>query len=75
MSALPVIGCFPLTNAGAVLIHRIDYGEEKVLASINGKNPELYSMTTEQTEDGGYEPGIRLGFLFVPFSQVQRIEV
>ena len=27
-----VIGVYPICNTGAVLVHKIDYGEEKVLA-------------------------------------------
>ena len=29
-----VIGVYPICNTGAVLVHAIDYGEDKVLASI-----------------------------------------
>ena len=40
-----VIGVYTLTNTGAVLVHAIDYGEDKVLASINGISPEWCSLT------------------------------
>ena len=30
-----VIGVFPLTNVGAVLVYKLDYGEDRVLASVN----------------------------------------
>jgi len=35
-----VIGVYSLCNTGAVLVHAIDYAEDKILASINGENPE-----------------------------------
>ena len=31
-----IIGVYGLCNTGAVLVHAIDYPEDKVLASING---------------------------------------
>ena len=39
-----VIGVFAICNTGAVLVHAIDYGEDRVLASINGENPEWCSL-------------------------------
>jgi len=42
-----VIGVYPICNTGAVLVHKIDYGEEKVLASINGEGAEWCSLTEE----------------------------
>lgn len=45
-----VIGVYGLTNTGSVLVHAIDYGEEKILASINGENPEWCRMTEQYVE-------------------------
>jgi len=68
-----VIGVFPLCNTGAVLVHKIDYGEDKVLASINGEGAEWCSMTEEYRECAGeMELGFTFGSLFVPFSEVMR---
>lgn len=68
-----VIGVYALCNTGAVLVHQIDYGEEKILASINGENPEWCSMTEEYMEiTGELELGFRLGDLFIPFCEVMR---
>ena len=68
-----VIGIFPLCNTGAVLVHKIDYGEEKVLASLNGIQPEWCSLTEEYDEaTGDQELGFTLGSLFVPLSEVMR---
>lgn len=68
-----VIGVFTLCNTGAVLVHAIDYGEDKVLASINGISPEWCDLTEQYTETAGeMELGFYLGSLFVPFSEVMR---
>ena len=69
-----VIGVYSLCNTGAVLIHAIDYVEDRVLASINGEEPEWCEMTDEYWElSGEEEPGFCLGSLFVPFCEVLRI--
>ncbi len=68
-----VIGVYSLSNTGAVLVHAIDYGEDKILASINGQNPEWCSMTEEYVElTEELELGFRIGDLFVPFCEVMR---
>lgn len=68
-----VIGVYALTNTGAVLLHQIDYSEDRVLASINGKNPEWCDMTEEYVETSGeMELGFFLGELFIPFFEVMR---
>lgn len=68
-----VIGLYPICNTGAVLVHRIDYGEDRVLASINGANAEWCSLTEEYMEmSGELELGFHLGELFVPFCEVMR---
>ena len=68
-----VIGVYPLTNTGAVLIHKIDYGEDRVLASLNGQSPEWCRLVEEYFECSG-EPklGFYLGSFFVPFIEVER---
>ncbi len=35
-----VIGVYTICNTGAVLVHQIDYSEDRVLASINGQGPK-----------------------------------
>jgi len=68
-----VIGVYPICNTGAVLVHKIDYGEEKVLASINGEGAEWCSLTEEYMETSGeLELGFTLGELFIPFAEVMR---
>ncbi len=71
---LNVVGVYPLCNTGAVLVHQIDHGEERVLASISGDAPEWCGMTEEYAETSGeLEQGFTLGQLFVPFCEVQRV--
>ena len=68
-----VIGVYPVCNTGAVLIHAIDYGEDRVLASINGIDPAWCDLTeqyVEETQEA--ELGFSLGSLFVPFFRVER---
>ena len=68
-----VIGVYGLTNTGAVLVHAIDYGEDKVLASINGISPEWCSLTEEYMESTGeLELGFSLGSFFIPLCEVMR---
>ena len=68
-----VIGVYGLCNTGAVLVHFIDYPEDKVLASINGENPEWCEITEACREgEDGLEPGFFLGSIFVPICDVMR---
>lgn len=68
-----VIGVYPICNTGAVLVHAIDYGEDRVLASINGADPEWCGLTEEYMETTEeLELGFRLGGLFIPFCEVMR---
>ena len=45
-----VIGVYAICNTGAVLVHAIDYGEDKVLASINGEDAEWCDLTEQYME-------------------------
>ena len=68
-----VIGVYTICNTGAVLVHKIDYDEDRVLASINGKDPEWCSLTEEYMETSGeLELGFYLGQFFIPFCEVMR---
>ncbi|MBR3585255.1 MAG: hypothetical protein IKO00_04470 [Oscillospiraceae bacterium] len=68
-----VIGVYPICNTGAVLVHAIDYGEGRVLASVNGADPEWCGLTEEYMETTEeLELGFRLGELFIPFCEVMR---
>ena len=68
-----VIGVYAICNTGAVLVHAIDYGEDKVLASINGIDPCWCDLTEQYMEaTGEIELGFNLGDLFIPFCEVMR---
>ena len=68
-----VIGVWPLCSTAAVLVHKVD--GEKVLASINGIEPEWCNIKEEYWEcTGELEPGFLLGSLFVPFCEVMMVE-
>ena len=68
-----VLGVCSFCNTGAILIHAIDYSEDKVLASINGEGVEWCAMTEQYTEVAGeMEPGFTFGSLFIPFAEVMR---
>lgn len=78
---LPVIGVFALSNAGGICVHEIDHGGDRVLVSMNGKNPEwlditekpLSEITGEENDDDEWESGFMWGSFFIPFSEVERI--
>ncbi len=68
-----VIGVYPLCNTASVLVHAIDYAEDKILASINGEEPCWCDMTEEYMEcTGEMELGFMLGSLFIPLCEVMR---
>ena len=72
------IGVFPMFSTGGICVHEIDHAEDRVLASMNGENPEWYPITEKlQSEMGGdsdeLESGFQFGSFFVPFSGVMRM--
>lgn len=69
-----IIGIFSLTNTGSILVHAIDYGEDRVLASLNGDNPIWCPIVDEYWEcSGELETGFTYGNLFCPFCEIMRI--
>ena len=68
-----VIGVYGLCNTGAVLVHAIDYPEDKVLASINGENPQWCEINEDCREgEDVLELRVFLGYIFVSFCDVMR---
>ena len=68
-----VIGVYGLCNTGTVLVHAIDYPDDRVLASINGENPQWCEITDACREgEDELEPGFFLGSIFVPLCDVMR---
>ena len=71
-----IIGVYPMFNTGGICVHAIDDAEDKVLASVNGENPEWCEMAEkpQPEEDGSeMESGFLFGSFFVPFSGVIRM--
>jgi len=70
-----IIGTYCLCNTAAVCIHEIDHSADRVLASINGENPEWCFMDEKNvgSEDGSLEHGFWFGEMFIPFSEVMRV--
>ncbi len=66
-----VIGVYPICNTGIVLLHKIDYTEERVMASLNGINPCWYDITEEEM-DGETVQGFWLCAIFCPFCEIMR---
>ncbi len=66
-----IIGIYPICNTGSVLVHKIDYGEERVMASINGQSVGWYDIT-ESEIDGEMVQGFWLCALFVPLCEILR---
>ena len=70
-----IIGVYPMFNTGGICVHAIDDAEDKVLASVNGENPEWCEMAEQPQEDGDeMESGFLFGSFFVAFSGVIRME-
>ena len=67
-----VIGSYPFSNTGSVLVHAID--GDRVLASINGEDAAWCDVTEEYVEaTEELECGFRFGKWFIPFSEVMRV--
>ena len=65
---------YPMFNTGGICVHAIDDAEDKVLASVNGENPEWCEMAEQPQEDGDeMESGFLFGSFFVAFSGVIRM--
>lgn len=80
-----VIGVFPLSNTGGLCVHEIDHADDRVLVSVNGKNPRWHAIKemppskggadkdTDKENDNDVELGFWFGSFFIPFSQVMRV--
>lgn len=74
-SSLPVLGSFCLSNTASVNIHQFDWVDDRVLASLNSQDPQWYFIQEHRNPDTDeYETGFYFGSLFVPFSQVLRVQ-
>lgn len=71
---MQVIGSYPFCNTGSVVIHEIDYAEDKVLASINCIDPQWYDIEWYIDEDTEPKPGFNMGDWFINLDEVMRVE-
>lgn len=63
-----VIGVFAVCNTAGICVHEIDHAEDRVLASMNGIDPEWYPITEKpQSEMGGDSDELESGFEFGSF--------
>ena len=63
-----VIGVFAVCNTAGICVHEIDHAEDRVLASMNGIDPEWYPITEKpQSEMGGDSDEMESGFEFGSF--------
>ena len=78
---LKTIGVFGMCNTGGICVHAINHTENRVLASMNGENPEWYPITEKnlaglsgnESDADQWESGFLFGSFFVPFSEVMRM--
>lgn len=69
---MDVIGVYTFCNTGSVCVHEMD--GDRVLASINGRDPIWCDVTEKMNDDDEWESGFVLGSFFIPFSQVMRVK-
>ena len=67
------IGVYTISNTIAVSVYEIDYVDDRVLVSGNGKKPKWCPIVDRENEEGEYESGFMLGRMFIPFSEVMRV--
>ena len=81
MEGLKIIGVFAFCNTGGICVHAIDHTGEKVLASMNGRDPEWYPIMEQPLSEITGEGKGRgklwsrdfLWLFLVPFSEVMRV--
>ena len=66
-----IIGVYSISNTGTVLLHKIDYERDRVLASMNGCEPCWYDITESEMNEEIVQ-GFWLCAIFVPFHLVMR---
>ena len=64
-----IIGLYPLTNCGTLVIHNINDLDELVEVSLNGEDKDWYPLADDPEQGQGF----LWGELFVPFSDVMSI--
>ncbi len=73
IDAKDIIGVYAICNTGSILVHKIDYAEDRVLVSLNGENKEWCALQEGRTDDSEeYETGFYWGKMFIPLAEVYR---
>ena len=69
-----IIGVYTICNTGSLVVHKIDNTDDKVLVSLNGKNPEWCNLQEGRCSDSDeFENGFYWGEMFIPFSEVMKV--
>ena len=70
-----VIGAYPICNTASLNVYEIDDVNDRVLVSLNDMPPRWYKIREACNADTGeYEMGFNYGGVFVPFSDVMRVD-
>lgn len=68
-----IIGVYPISNTMSICVHEVDNSCDRLLVSDGVGEPEWCFMDEQFTEDGEWIHGFWYGELFVPFSEVMRM--
>lgn len=68
-----IIGVYPISNTISICVHEVDNSCDRLLVSDGVGEPEWCFMDEQFTEDGEWIHGFWYGELFVPFSEVMRM--
>lgn len=69
------IGAYPICNTASLNVYEIDDANDRVLVSLNDMPPRWYKIREACNADTGeYEMGFNYGGVFVPFSDVMRVD-
>lgn len=70
-----VIGAYPICNTASLNVCEIDDANDRVLVSLNDMPPRWYKIREAcNTDTGECEMGFNYGGVFVPFSDVMRVD-
>lgn len=70
-----VIGSYTLCNTAGLAVYEIDDREDRVLVGLNNNAPRWYKIREACDMDTGEcEMGFNYGGIFIPFSDVLRVD-
>lgn len=68
-----IIGVYSFSNTMSLLIHKIDYVDDRVLVSENGENKQWCDIVEYDDEEDLFgELGFKYGEILIPFNEVLR---